>query len=83
MPPGLDGMFASENTSLSAGWASIKSWPTWPRICSASIQAYITGMCVTIDGGEWLRGAGEFNALESVSSEQWDALQAAMKPKKK
>ncbi len=24
--------------------------------------AYITGTCVTIDGGEWLRGAGEFNA---------------------
>jgi len=44
--------------------------------------AYITGDVVTIDGGEWLRGAGEFNALEAVSSQQWDMLQAAMKPKK-
>jgi NAD(P)-dependent dehydrogenase (short-subunit alcohol dehydrogenase family) len=44
--------------------------------------AYITGDVVTIDGGEWLRGAGEFNGLEAVSGEMWDALQSAMKPKK-
>lgn len=44
--------------------------------------AYITGDVVTIDGGEWLRGAGEFNGLKAVSGEMWDALQSAMKPKK-
>jgi len=44
--------------------------------------AYVTGTCVTIDGGEWLRGAGEFNGLEAVSSDQWDMLQSLMKPKK-
>lgn len=45
-------------------------------------SAYVNGDCVTIDGGEWLRGAGMFNGLEAVSSEQWDMLQAMMKPKK-
>lgn len=45
-------------------------------------SSYITGACVTIDGGEWLRGAGEFNGLERVTGEQWDHLQAMMKPKK-
>ncbi len=49
----------------------------------SDFSAYITGACVTIDGGAWLRGAGQFNALERVDSEQWDALQAAMKPPKK
>ena len=44
--------------------------------------SYITGTCVTIDGGEWLRGAGEFNHLEAVTSPQWDQLQATMRPKK-
>ncbi len=43
---------------------------------------YITGDVVTIDGGEWLRGAGEFNGLEVVSPQEWDLLQSAMKPKK-
>ncbi len=45
-------------------------------------SAYINGDCITIDGGEWLRGAGQFNGLEMVTGEQWDQLQAMMKPKK-
>lgn len=49
----------------------------------SDFSAYITGACVTIDGGTWLRGAGQFNALEEVSGEQWDELQAMMKPKKR
>jgi NAD(P)-dependent dehydrogenase (short-subunit alcohol dehydrogenase family) len=49
----------------------------------SDFAGYITGACVTIDGGSWLRGAGMFNELESVSGEQWDALQAAVKAKKK
>jgi NAD(P)-dependent dehydrogenase (short-subunit alcohol dehydrogenase family) len=49
----------------------------------SDFSAYITGACITIDGGTWLRGAGQFNALEEVSNEQWDELQAMMKPKKK
>jgi NAD(P)-dependent dehydrogenase (short-subunit alcohol dehydrogenase family) len=44
--------------------------------------AYITGACVAIDGGEWLKGAGQFNYLDAVSGKQWDELQAMMKPKK-
>lgn len=46
-------------------------------------SSYMTGSCVTMDGGEWVRGAGEFNYLEAVTSQQWDELQAMMKPKKK
>ncbi len=46
-------------------------------------SAYMTGTCVTIDGGESVRGAGEFNYLEALTSQQWDELQALMKPKKK
>ena len=36
--------------------------------------AYINGEVVTIDGGEWLQGAGEFNDLLQVTHEQWDVL---------
>lgn len=45
-------------------------------------SGYINGACVTIDGGETVHGAGEFNYLDAVTPEQWDELQAAMKPKK-
>lgn len=36
--------------------------------------SYINGDVITIDGGEWLRGAGQFNDLDEVTPEQWDML---------
>lgn len=35
---------------------------------------YMNGEVVTIDGGEWLQGAGQFNDLTEVTDQQWDAL---------
>ena len=45
-------------------------------------SAYVTGDCVTIDGGRQFAGAGQFNSLEDVTPRQWDELQAVMRPKK-
>jgi NAD(P)-dependent dehydrogenase (short-subunit alcohol dehydrogenase family) len=38
-------------------------------------SAYVNGEVVTIDGGEWLQGAGEFNMFEAVTAEQWDLIE--------
>jgi len=38
---------------------------------------YINGECVVIDGGQWLRGAGEFNDLLQLPDEAWSAMEAA------
>lgn len=35
---------------------------------------YINGACITIDGGEWLAGAGQFNGLRVMSPEDWSRL---------
>lgn len=35
---------------------------------------YINGDCITIDGGEWLHGAGQFSWLERLTPAEWDAL---------
>ncbi len=45
--------------------------------------AYINGEVVTIDGGEWLRGAGQFNDLESIPNLAWKAMDALRKRKKR
>jgi len=37
-------------------------------------SGYITGDVITIDGGEWLAGAGEFNFLEQLSESEWDTM---------
>lgn len=48
----------------------------------SDFSAYINGEIVTIDGGEWLQGAGEFNMLEKIPTEMWDMLEAMIKQKK-
>ncbi len=45
-------------------------------------SAYMNGEVVTLDGGEWLQGAGQFNMLEELPSEMWDMLEAMVKAKK-
>lgn len=40
-------------------------------------SGYITGDVVTIDGGEWLKGAGQFNLADSLTDEDWAALRPA------
>lgn len=44
-------------------------------------SAYINGEVVTIDGGEWLMGAGEFNMLEQVKAEEWDEIEKVIRGK--
>jgi NAD(P)-dependent dehydrogenase (short-subunit alcohol dehydrogenase family) len=40
---------------------------------------YINGECVVIDGGLWLRGAGEFNGFIDVPDPMWEMLEHARK----
>jgi NAD(P)-dependent dehydrogenase (short-subunit alcohol dehydrogenase family) len=44
--------------------------------------AYINGEVVTIDGGEWLQGAGEFNYLgQMMTEEMWAMFRPGNKPR--
>ena len=47
----------------------------------SDMAEYINGECVVIDGGQWLRGAGEFNDLALMPESAWEAMEAA-RPKK-
>ncbi len=46
-------------------------------------SAYINGEVITIDGGEWLMGAGQFNFLEALPKEMWDEIEKLVRKKKK
>lgn len=48
----------------------------------SDFSAYVNGEVITIDGGEWLKGAGQFNLLEAVPEEMWDMLEMMIKAKK-
>ena len=45
----------------------------------SDFAAYMNGEVVTLDGGEWLNGAGEFNKLEAIPAPMWDEIEKAMK----
>lgn len=38
-------------------------------------SAYITGDIITIDGGEWLKGASSMNKLEQIPQDTWDMIE--------
>ncbi len=43
----------------------------------SDLSLYINGDCITIDGGEKLKGAGQFSWMGSLTSAQWAALEAS------
>ena len=45
--------------------------------------AYMNGEVLTLDGGEWLKGAGQFNLLEEVPEQMWDMLESMIRSRKK
>ena len=49
----------------------------------SDFSAYLNGEIITIDGGEWLKGAGQFNLLEQIPDQMWDMLETMIKAKNK
>lgn len=47
----------------------------------SDFSAYMNGEVVTLDGGEWLQGAGQFNMMDLVPQEMWDLLEQMRKGK--
>ncbi|MBO3270878.1 SDR family oxidoreductase [Hymenobacter defluvii] len=45
----------------------------------SDFAAYMNGEVVTLDGGEWLNGAGEFNKLEAIPAPMWDEIEKKMR----
>ena len=46
-------------------------------------SGYINGEVVTIDGGEWLKGAGQFNELDRLPKTAWKIMEKLRKKSKK
>jgi NAD(P)-dependent dehydrogenase (short-subunit alcohol dehydrogenase family) len=47
----------------------------------SDMAEYINGECVVIDGGQWLRGAGEFNDLLMLPESAWEAMETGRSKK--
>ncbi len=49
----------------------------------SDFAAYLNGEIITLDGGEWLQGAGQFSDLHAISDEMWEQLADARRKKRK
>lgn len=49
----------------------------------SDFAGFINGEVVTIDGGEWLQGAGEFNSLDVLPPEMWDSIENTIRKSNK
>ena len=49
----------------------------------SNYSGYMNGEVVTLDGGEWIYNAGEFNKLEKVPKKAWAVIERAVRGKKK
>ncbi|WPU91437.1 SDR family oxidoreductase [Mucilaginibacter sabulilitoris] len=47
----------------------------------SDFSGYINGEVITIDGGEWLQGAGQFSGLEMIPDNMWDGIEQATRKK--
>ena len=41
----------------------------------SDFSSFINGEVVTIDGGDWFNGAGQFNILQAIPNEMWDEIE--------
>lgn len=48
----------------------------------SDFSGFVNGEVVTIDGGEWLQGAGEFNHLDAIPNAMWDVIEQATRSAK-
>lgn len=48
----------------------------------SDLASYINGEVITIDGGEWLKGAGQMNVLGELSENDWDNIAAMIRKAK-
>ncbi|WP_028980065.1 SDR family oxidoreductase [Sporocytophaga myxococcoides] len=47
----------------------------------SDFSSFINGEVVTIDGGEWIKGAGEFSFLDEIPTEMWDMIEKKVRNK--
>lgn len=48
----------------------------------SDFSSYVNGEVITIDGGEWLYGAGEFSMLDVIPQQMWNEIEKAIRGRK-
>ncbi len=79
LPPDVEKLFDPANKIPVGRFGEHQELANLAAYLVSDFSAYVNGEVVTIDGGEWLQGAGEFNAFDKIPSEMWDAMEKTRK----
>lgn len=74
MPPGFEGKVAAKNPMHRLG--THEELVNLAAFLMSEGSTYINGDCITIDGGEWIQGGGQFNGLLEMTDKDWAAMRA-------
>lgn len=74
MPPGFEDKMMAKNPMHRLG--THNELVHLAAFLLSEASTYINGDCITIDGGEWLQGAGQFNGLLEMTDADWAAMRA-------
>ncbi|MCP4440301.1 MAG: SDR family oxidoreductase [Aureispira sp.] len=80
LPGDLEKKFSPENKIPVGRYGDHQELANLAAYLVSDFAAYVNGEVITIDGGEWLQGAGEFNDFSVVTDEMWDMF-ASMRGK--
>ncbi len=72
MPPGCEDKMIAKNPCHRLG--THDELMNLVAYLLSDASSYINGDCITIDGGEWLQGAGQFNGLLELTPKDWAAF---------
>ncbi|HYG39215.1 MAG TPA: SDR family oxidoreductase [Cytophagales bacterium] len=75
LPGELAKKFAPENKIPVGRFGDHQELANLAAYLVSDFSGYVNGEVITIDGGEWLKGAGEFNLMEEVTPEMWDMFE--------
>lgn len=79
IPPGMEDQLSLEKQVPLKRAGDHQELANLAAYMVSDFSAYMNGEVVTLDGGEWLQDAGEFNFLDVVTQAQWDVASAALK----
>ena len=83
MPPGMEDQFDLAKRVPLKRHGEHQELANLAAYLVSDFGTYLNGEVVTIDGGEWLQGAGEFSGLDAVPQSMWDEIQAGIKSRAK
>jgi len=82
IPPGMEEDFDMAKKNAIGRLGEHQELANLAAYLLSDYAAFITGEVVVMDGGEWLKGAGEFNMLDKLPTQLWDMMDAMRKKQK-